>query len=229
MSNDGKSLVCAFKGTSHSLFPMKGRMDYQMDSLMFTCCCEHEKFPSLSGCSCQKGNNVCSNTCLLAASKSPKTYYSSAKRLVLRARKHYPHCEQLFFTGHSLGGALASLMAATFKESSAIAFSSPGEAQYAKRLGLSTDSAQILHIGLSIDPIFTGNCTICRAFGFPSLTKCHFGNACTLNNGEKPLLKSHGILTMINYLERIDNSTTIDAECNVQNNCIDCEDWVFEQ
>lgn len=200
-----------------------------MSSLMFTCCCGQEKFPSLSGCACQRGNNVCSNECLLVASKSPKTYYSSAKRLVLTTKKHYPNCKQFFFTGHSLGGALASLMAATFKESSAIAFSSPGEAQYAKRLSLDTASAQIMHIGFSTDPIFTGNCTICRIFGFSSLTKCHLGNVCTLNNGKIPLLKSHGIRTMINYLGRLHNSKTISLDCHAQNNCKDCEDWVFEE
>ncbi len=69
----------------------------------------------------------------------------------------------IWFTGHSLGGALASLAASTF-EASAVTFNAPGEKLYALRLGLDLKKAHsVFHFGVSSDPIFTGRCNGKRA------------------------------------------------------------------
>lgn len=110
----------------------------------------------------------------------------------------------IWLTGHSLGGALASLLSATFGFP-AVAFESPGERIVASRLHLplppsplpitshSTVSLRdepidlayshlpITHVYHTADPIPQGGCTglfsLCVQAGFALETKCHMGQS----------------------------------------------------
>jgi putative lipase involved disintegration of autophagic bodies len=53
----------------------------------------------------------------------------------MAVRTWYPSSSTVWLTGHSLGGALASLVGLTH-DLPAITFESPGEFQYANRIGL---------------------------------------------------------------------------------------------
>lgn len=71
----------------------------------------------------------------------------------------------VWLTGHSLGGALSSLLGVTFGLP-AVAFESPGERMAAQRLHLPRPPAlpyekmNIWHVGHSADPIFMGVCNV---------------------------------------------------------------------
>lgn len=71
----------------------------------------------------------------------------------------------IWFTGHSLGGAIASLLGQTFGLP-AVTFESPGDRLASQRLHLPhAPGAQympIYHFGHTADPIFIGVCTVSR-------------------------------------------------------------------
>lgn len=76
----------------------------------------------------------------------------------------YPNAT-VWLTGHSLGGAVASLIGQTFGVP-AVSFESPGDSLAAKRLHLphapGTPNPPIWHFGHTADPIFIGVCTVSR-------------------------------------------------------------------
>ena len=113
--------------------------------------------------------------------------------------------------GHSLGGALASLIALT-NDLPAFAYEAPGDLMYAQRIGLLPDlppsddpnatpdwteflsTLPIYHFGNTLDPIFLGECTgpssSCYWFDYALEMKCHVGYEC--EHGISALdLKSH--------------------------------------
>lgn len=106
----------------------------------------------------------------------------------------YPNAN-IWLTGHSLGGALASLLGTTFGLP-AVAFESPGERLAAERLHLpmppshsnSTTSSDprsaltpVTHVYHTADPIPQGACTgigsPCAQGGYALETRCHLGKS----------------------------------------------------
>jgi len=101
----------------------------------------------------------------------------------------YPSSD-IWLVGHSLGGALASLLGSTFGLP-AVAFESPGERLAATRLRLSlpppsdgnngslTPDVPITHVYHNADPIPQGACTgfrsPCTRAGYALETRCHLG------------------------------------------------------
>lgn len=69
----------------------------------------------------------------------------------------------IWLTGHSLGGAIASLVGQTFGLP-AVSFESPGDQLAAQRLHLPRPPGAIkmpiYHFGHTADPIFIGVCTV---------------------------------------------------------------------
>jgi putative lipase involved disintegration of autophagic bodies len=76
--------------------------------------------------------------------------------------KRYPDAE-IWVTGHSLGGALASLLGQTFGLPT-VTFESPGDNLASKRLHLphppGAIDMPIWHFGHTADPLFIGVCTV---------------------------------------------------------------------
>lgn len=100
-------------------------------------------------------------------------------------------------TGHSLGGALASLVALT-NDLPSFAYEAPGDMLYASRLGLLPDledpaefldSLPIYHFGNDGDPIFLGQCTgvtsSCYWLDYALESKCHLGHECMYSSNPK--------------------------------------------
>jgi lipase ATG15 len=98
----------------------------------------------------------------------------------------YPDAN-IWLVGHSLGGALASLLGTTFGFP-AVAFEAPGERLAASRLHLPLPNtsnasgipqAPVTHIYHTADPIPQGTCTgvgsPCVAAGYALETHCHMG------------------------------------------------------
>jgi lipase ATG15 len=110
----------------------------------------------------------------------------------------YPSAD-LWLVGHSLGGALASLLGLTFGLP-AVALESPGELRAAERLHLpfprsncSTLPPAALtattHVYHNADPIPQGACTgfgsPCAQAGYALETRCHLGKTIVYNTVEK--------------------------------------------
>lgn len=74
----------------------------------------------------------------------------------------YPEAT-IWLTGHSLGGAVASLLGQTFGIP-AVTFESPGDRLASQRLHLPHEpgagNLPIFHFGHTADPIFIGVCTV---------------------------------------------------------------------
>jgi lipase ATG15 len=90
----------------------------------------------------------------------------------------YPSAN-IWLVGHSLGGALASLLGSTYGFP-AVAFESPGEKLAAKRLHLPLPPrAPVTHVYVDSDPIPQGACTgfgsPCSQAGYALETRCHIG------------------------------------------------------
>lgn len=120
----------------------------------------------------------------------------------------YPNAN-IWLTGHSLGGSLASLIGVTFG-APVVAFEAPAEKLAAIRLHLpSPPSTQhVTHFYHTGDPIPMGACTgvssSCALGGFAMETRCHLGQVIRLDTvsqlGWSVDVRNHGIKFVIDHL-----------------------------
>ena len=172
-------------------------------------------------CDCFANHWRCDNHCLTDALVQDSLFYSIGivspqlkthkpqltchiERLVDDLRRIYPSAN-IWLVGHSLGGALASLLGATYGLP-AVAFESPGERLAAERLRLplpppptlpddDDDDDTLLppvavtHIYHTADSIPQGTCTgfgsPCAQAGYALETKCHLGKSIVFDTVEK--------------------------------------------
>jgi len=205
-----KVLVVSIKGTSAGLFGIGGptaENDKYNDNMMFSCCCAIVDRTWRGICGCHSGiTNTCETKCLRDESRTYKnSYYEQLKSIINSVEEKRKEGYEVFFTGHSLGGALASLSGLSMM-APVMTFESPGEAQFAERLGLIERSIEnykknynnlpIYHFGNNGDPIYLGKCTgitsACYYSGFAMETKCHVGKLYmfdldkNINNPDEP-------------------------------------------
>jgi lipase ATG15 len=115
----------------------------------------------------------------------------------------------IWLVGHSLGGALASLLGSTFGLP-AVAFESPGERLAATRLHLplpsSSSLSPVTHVYHTADPIPQGTCTgitsLCAQGGYALETRCHLGKTIVFDTvgrlGWRVDVRKHVIRDIIN-------------------------------
>lgn len=165
------------------------------DNMMFSCCCAKASWEWKAICDCPLSTKQCSLSCLLKESNFDRSYYNLAQTIYLAVKEWSPKAT-IWMAGHSLGGALASLVALT-NDLPAFAYEAPGELIYASRIGLLPDipspgktpdyteflaSLPIYHFGNTQDPIFLGTCrgisSSCYWFDYALESVCHVGYEC---------------------------------------------------
>lgn len=243
VSNNSKTVVIGIKGTSGAGLPGGGSdetssNDKTNDNLLFLCCCARVGYMWTTVCDCYEKTYTCNQDCLEKELLRQDRYYQAVLDLYHNVTELYPPEEtDIWVTGHSLGGALASLLGRTYGLP-AVAFEAPGEMLATKRLhlpqppGLPRHLEHIWHIGNTADPIFMGVCngasSSCSVAGYAMETACHTGKLCVYDvigdKGWHMNLLNHRIHTVIDDIILAYNET---AKCVDQPPCKDCFNWRY--
>lgn len=227
--NGQGTIVLAFKGDS--LTGSTSNNDIDQDRLLFSCC--GESLDPAYDCGCgrrQNNQNVCDLDCLRNCVRNRRvSYFQIAHTIFLRVKSLYPNSD-IYFTGHSLGGAVAAMLSLNTSYPS-VTFGSPPIRNYAWLYGLDTSDYEmnvvpVFNFGSYDDPIFSGSndCYVCRVNGVPIETRCHLGHVCiwplarTTDYGSAvQTSNAHSIDTTIRRIQQL-----LIPECVTKPNCQEC-------
>ncbi|KAJ6256126.1 hypothetical protein Dda_9218 [Drechslerella dactyloides] len=233
------TLIISIKGTSVAVFYGEETKtnDKINDNLFFSCCCARVSAFWRTVCDCYTDTYSCSSPCLSNALKEESRYYRAALNLYYNVSQLYPDAKNVWVVGHSLGGAVSSLLGMTYGLP-VVTFEAPPEALAATRLGIPKPPTGahidgVYHFGNNADPIYMGVCngatSFCSIGGYAMETKCHSGKVClydVVNDfGWRINGNSHRIKTVIDEVmpkyDRVPDCVPEDEEC------IDCFNWKF--
>ncbi|EKM82470.1 hypothetical protein AGABI1DRAFT_34300 [Agaricus bisporus var. burnettii JB137-S8] len=254
-SEDNSTVVLSIKGTT--LNGPTSKKDRFNDNLLFSCCCARisPKWLIRPLCKCYTTHWGCDNTCIANTLIDDSLFYSIGVRLMEDLIKEFPDAN-IWLTGHSLGGALASLLGATYGFP-AVTFESPGERLAASRLHLplppppslaspnsvsSSDSdphpahphLPNFHVYHTSDPIPQGTCTgilsLCAHAGYALETKCHLGKSIVFDTvgklGWHVDVRTHVIKVVIKRLLEDVDRREV-PQAKAEEDCTDCFKWEF--
>ena len=200
------------------------------DNLYFSCCFYKQSnlFNDLH-CECDNGTFSCCKSCYQNSISFNLNYINIALDIVEKIKKEIDtDFKNIIFTGHSLGGTIATIMGILYNKTS-IAFQSPGDKHYLHLIGLKAHK-NTYHFGHNADPIFMGTCgNTCWTFGYNIYTKCHSGYTCLYNAKEK-LGYTESILNhRIDYIIKnvLPHWISDFPECIQNDECSDCESWDY--
>jgi len=214
VSDDNSTVILTIKGTSPEWFLSDGgataKKDKLNDNLLFSCCCARVNFTWKWSevCDCFKGGSQCRQDCVEDALIERSLFYNIGTNLYNNVTYLYPDAN-IWITGHSLGGALASLLGITFG-APVVAFESPGEKLASRRLHLPIppSTQHVVHFYNTGDPIAMGTCngvlSACSVAGYAMETRCHLGKTAvwdTINElGWASDIRNHGIRILVDKL-----------------------------
>jgi lipase ATG15 len=239
------TVVIGLKGTSLAVFEGDGTStnDKINDNLFFSCCCAQQgPWSWRPVCDCATGTYACNTTCVAGALREEHRYYTAARELYANVTELYP-AANVWLAGHSLGGAVASLLGLTYGVP-VVTFEAVPEALPAKRLGLPVppyadpDRPQARnltgawHFGHTADPIYMGVCSgataSCTYAGYAMQSVCHTGKECTYDvvadKGWRVGLGTHRIYNVIHDVLLAYDTV---ANCSYTPECRDCSQWTF--
>jgi lipase ATG15 len=240
---DNSTVVVSIKGTSAGLFGGGGptaKKDKLNDNLLFSCCCAHIDWTWTTVCGCYRGGWNCDQQCLEDSLVTESLFYPIGTNLYNNLTYMYPDSD-IWITGHSLGGALSSLLGVTFG-APVVTFEAPGEKMAAARLHLpSPPSTQhITHVYHTADPIAMGTCTgilsSCALGGYAMESRCHLGKSIIYDTVSvlqwSVDIRTHGILQIINrllaepWIPSVDEGREV-PEAQPEDDCVECYNWEF--
>ncbi|EEP76729.1 conserved hypothetical protein [Uncinocarpus reesii 1704] len=239
------TVVIALKGTSAALFDGEETTtnDKINDNLFFSCCCgQGGQYFWRQVCDCYSSTYTCNSTCLVSALVNENRYYRASLDLYANVTEIYPN-STIWLAGHSLGGAVSSLLGLTYGLP-VVTFEGVPEALPASRLGLpvppGTDPATpqmrkytgAYHFGHTADPVYMGSCngatSFCTLAGYAMESACHTGQRCVYDTvedlGWRVGIGTHRILNVINDV--IEKYDTVPI-CAPDTACRDCSLWKF--
>ncbi|KAF8223862.1 alpha/beta-hydrolase [Tricholoma matsutake] len=240
---DNKTVVLSIKGTSAAFFGgggPTGKKDKVNDNLLFSCCCARIDWTWTTVCGCYRSGWKCDQDCLQDALMDDNLFYPIGANLYNNLSYIYPD-SNIWITGHSLGGALASLLGATFG-APVVTFESPGEKLAASRLHLPSPPSthHITHVYHSADPIAMGTCngvlSACALAGYAMETSCHLGKTIiydTVSNLTWSVdIRTHGIISVIDKILSEPWAPSVEVgrevpESKFQDDCVECYSWEF--
>lgn len=211
-------------------------MDKINDNLLFSCCCARVSSLWSTVCDCYEKAYTCNQNCLERSLRHQDRYYKAVLDIYRNVNRLYPDSE-VWVTGHSLGGALGSLLGRTYGLP-VVTFEAPPEMLASKRLhlpmppGIPVDQEHVWHFGNNADPIFMGVCngpsSSCSLGGYAMESMCHSGLKCIYDTvkekGWHVNILNHRLKNVIDNLLAVSNET---AACVKPPPCIDCYDWTF--
>ncbi|KAL5339556.1 Alpha/Beta hydrolase protein [Aspergillus crustosus] len=239
------TIVISLKGTSPALFDGAGTTtnDKVNDNLFFSCCCgQGGSYLWREVCDCQNSAFNANLTCIVEAMNDENKYYRASLDLYSNVTELYPKAN-VWLTGHSLGGAMASLLGLTFGLP-VVTFEAVPEALPAARLGLPTPpgynpnlpqtrkNTGSYHFGHTADPVYMGTCngvsSVCTWGGYAMESACHTGQTCVYDTvadkGWRVAIGTHRIKAVIaDVLEVYDDV----PPCVAEEECYDCQLWKF--
>ena len=239
-TEDEELMVLSIKGTSTAVWNDGGPTapnDKENDNAFFSCCCGRVSRMWTPVCDCYLGDHTCDEQCLDRELLREDRYYSQILEVYATARKLVPNAKVVWITGHSLGGALSSMLGRTYALP-VVTFEAPGDQLAVNRLhlpvppGIPPWEEYVWHFGHNSDPIFLGTCqgsrSTCALKGYAMETKCHSGMVCTYDTkkdlGWYESVANHRIHVVIDdVLERYSNV----ASCAPPEPCEDCPKWTF--
>ncbi|KAI1247611.1 putative lipase atg15 [Eutypa lata] len=237
------TIVIGLKGTSPAVFDGEGTTtnDKENDNLFFSCCCAQQgQWSWHQVCDCATGTYQCNNTCVRQALYAENRYYQAARELYANVTELYPE-SNIWIAGHSLGGAVSSLLGLTYGLP-VVTFEAVPEALAAGRIGLpvpphadpnfpqTRQYTGTFHFGHTADPIYVGTCNgataTCSFAGYAMESSCHTGYECTYDTvadkGWRVGIGTHKIRSVINdVIRKYDDA----AECKFTPECRDCSNW----
>ncbi|KAI8156567.1 putative lipase ATG15 [Colletotrichum sp. SAR 10_70] len=221
------TVVIGLKGTSPAVFDGDGTTtnDKVNDNLFFSCCCAQQgQWTWHQVCDCATSTYSCNNTCVVQALKDEHRYYTAAKELYSNVTEIFPDAN-IWLSGHSLGGAVSSLLGLTYGVP-VVTFEAVPEALAAGRLGLpvppgaeqmvhqARQNTGAFHFGHTADPIYIGTCNgataTCSFAGYAMESACHTGVECVYDvvadKGWRVGIGTHKIRSVIHdVIEKYDD------------------------
>jgi len=241
---DNSTVIVSIKGTSAGGIVGGGgptvKKDKLNDNLLFSCCCAKVDWTWTTVCSCYRNGWKCDLDCLETALIEESLFYSVGINLYNNLTYIYPD-SNIWIIGHSLGGALASLVGVTFG-APVVAFESPGERTAAGRLHLpSPPSTQhVTHVYHTADPIAMGTCngilSSCSLGGYAMETRCHLGKSIiydTVSNCSWSVdIRTHTIVSVIERVLSVPWPPSVEIgrevpEAGFEEDCVECYSWEF--